>query len=216
MYRVKGADQKEYGPISAEQVGQWIQENRLNRFSLAERDGEPGWKPLDQFPEFAGAFGPATAAAPLAAGWTGVPSDPQAVARQLKAPALLLIFFAVAGIVFSVSGLFLKTFWMDTMIRGIEQMNLPIDANARAQLEAARDAGVGVMDVVQVIFGAAMNVVMLLGALKLMKVQSWGFALAAAILVMLPCGSCCCCLGIPLGIWIIVLLNKPEVKAAFR
>lgn len=216
MYRVKGADQKEYGPISAEQVGQWIQENRLNRSSLVERDGEPGWKPLEQFPEFAGLLGAATSAAPGGGGWPGAPVDPQAVARQLKAPALLLIFFAVAGIVFAVSGLFLKQFWVDAMIRGIEQMNLPIDANARAQLDAARNAGIGVMDVGQVIFGAAMNVVMLLGALKLMKVQSWGFSLAAAILVMLPCGSCCCCLGIPLGIWIIVLLNKPEVKAAFR
>ena len=216
MYRVKGADQKEYGPISAEQVGQWIQENRLNRFSLVERDGDPGWKPLEQFPEFAALLGPATTATPVGSGWAGVPSDPQAVARQLKAPALLLIFFAVAGIVFAISGLFLKQFWVDAVIRGIEQMNLPIDANARAQLDAARNAGIGAMDVVQVVFGAAMNVVMLLGALKLMKVQSWGFALAGAILVMLPCGSFCCCLGIPLGIWIIVLLNKPEVKAAFR
>ena len=56
MYRVQGADQKEYGPISAEQVQQWIRENRLNRFSLAEKDGEPDWKPLEQFPEFAKAF----------------------------------------------------------------------------------------------------------------------------------------------------------------
>ena len=69
-------------------------------------------------------------------------------------------------------------------------------------------------------FGMAMglvsNVVMLIGALKMMKLESWGLALAAAILVMLPCGSCCCCLGIGLGVWVAILLSKPEIKGAFR
>ena len=51
MYKVKGADQKDYGPISAEQVRQWIAENRLNRFSLAQGGESAGWKPLGQFPE---------------------------------------------------------------------------------------------------------------------------------------------------------------------
>ncbi len=213
MYRIQGADQKEYGPIPADQVRQWIQENRLNRFSLAQRDGEAAWQPLEQFPEFVGAFGPAVT--PTVGTPAALPAgDPGAVARDLKAPALLLMFFAVAGIVFAVTGLFLKPFWIDTMLRVAEQMNWP--AEFRTQLESARNVGIGPMDLFQVALGVATNVVMLVGARKLMKVESWGFGLAAAILVMLPCGSCCCCLGIPLGIWIIVLLNRPEVKAAFR
>lgn len=213
MYRVQGADQKEYGPISAEQVQQWIRENRLNRFSLAEKDGEPGWKPLEQFPEFAGAFPTGPSPASPAGGFAAV-ANPEQAARSLKAPAILLIFFAVAGIVFSFSGLFLKPVITDAMIKLFEQFNLPPEA--RAQMEAARDAGLTPVDIFQVALGIGTNIVMLIGALKMMKVQSWGLALAAAILVMLPCGSCCCLLGIPLGIWVIVLLNKPEVKAAFR
>lgn len=213
MYRVKGADEKEYGPITAEQVQQWIRENRLNRFSLAEKDGEPGWKPLEQFPEFAGAFSAGPAPANFSGGITAV-ANPEQAARSLKAPAVLLIFFAVAGIVFSFSGLFLKPFITDAMIRMFEQFNLPPEA--RAKMEEARDAGLTPVDIFQVVLGIGTNIVMLIGALKMMKVQSWGLALTAAILVMLPCGSCCCFLGIPLGIWVIVLLNKPEVKAAFR
>ena len=57
MYFIQGADQKEYGPITAEQLRQWISENRLNRTSLARSDADPAWKPLSQFPEFADAFG---------------------------------------------------------------------------------------------------------------------------------------------------------------
>lgn len=213
MYRVKGADQREYGPISAEQVQQWIRENRLNRFSLAEKDGESGWKPLEQFPEFTGAFSATPTPADYSGGGAAVASPEQA-ARSLKAPAVILVFFAVAGIVFSISGLFLKPFITDAMIRMFEQFNLPPEA--RAKMEEARDAGLTAVDIFQVVLGIATNIVMLTGALKMMKVQSWGLALAAAILVMLPCGSCCCFLGIPLGIWVIVLLNRPEVKAAFR
>ncbi len=213
MYRVKGADQKEYGPIPAEQVQQWIRENRLNRHSLAEKDGEPGWKPLDQFPEFSGLVSADAVSAPHAGGFAAV-ANPEQAARSLKAPAVLLIFFAVAGIVFSFSGLFLKPVITDAMIKLFEQFNLPPEA--RAKMEEARDAGLTPIDIFQVVLGIGTNIVMLIGALKMMKVQSWGFALAAAILVMLPCGSCCCFLGIPLGIWCIILLNKPEVKAAFR
>ncbi len=52
------------------------------------------------------------------------------------------------------------------------------------------------------------------GALKMRNLQSYGMAMASAITVMLPC-TCCCVLGLPAGIWALVMLNKPEVKAAF-
>jgi hypothetical protein len=68
MYYIQGADQKEYGPVSADQLRQWISENRLNRFSPARADGESLWKTLGDFPEFAevlvGATPPASEAPP--------------------------------------------------------------------------------------------------------------------------------------------------------
>src|SRR5262249_52432082 len=54
------------------------------------------------------------------------------------------------------------------------------------------------------------------GALKMMKLQSWGIALAASILAIIPCTSPCCCTGLPIGIWAIVVLVNSDVKAAFR
>ena len=52
MYKVIGADGKEYGPITAEQVRQWIRERRLNGQSLVQPEGETGWKPLSFFTDF--------------------------------------------------------------------------------------------------------------------------------------------------------------------
>src|SRR6185437_14885429 len=54
----------------------------------------------------------------------------------------------------------------------------------------------------------------LAGAIKMKKVKSFGFAMTACILAMIPCSGCCL-LGLPFGIWGLVILNKPEVKDAF-
>ena len=62
-----------------------------------------------------------------------------------------------------------------------------------------------------IIFG----VVILLGAIKMKNLESRGFALTAAILAVIPCMTCCC-LGLPIGIWALVVLNQPEVKSAFH
>lgn len=56
MYRVIGADQREYGPISAEQVRDWIRDGRLDAHSIGRTEEMVAGKPLNQFPEFAPSF----------------------------------------------------------------------------------------------------------------------------------------------------------------
>jgi hypothetical protein len=57
MYRLLGADNKEYGPVTAEQLRQWIGERRLNAQSLVQAEGSTGWRPLSLFPEFSATLG---------------------------------------------------------------------------------------------------------------------------------------------------------------
>jgi Membrane domain of glycerophosphoryl diester phosphodiesterase/GYF domain 2 len=52
MYKIIGADQKEYGPITGEQIRQWIAEGRVNAQTHACLEGTHEWKPLGMFPEF--------------------------------------------------------------------------------------------------------------------------------------------------------------------
>src|ERR1044071_5494859 len=56
MYRILGADGKEYGPVSAEQLRIWITEGRANANTRARAETEPNWKSLAQFPEFSLSF----------------------------------------------------------------------------------------------------------------------------------------------------------------
>src|SRR5438874_1913509 len=56
MYKIIGADQKEYGPVTADQINAWILEGRANGQTQVQPEGSAEWRPLSTFPEFAGAF----------------------------------------------------------------------------------------------------------------------------------------------------------------
>ena len=56
MYKMMGADGKEYGPISADQLRQWIAEGRANAQTNVLPEGAPQWKTLAELPEFAQAL----------------------------------------------------------------------------------------------------------------------------------------------------------------
>jgi prepilin-type processing-associated H-X9-DG protein len=55
MYKIIGTDQKEYGPVTAYQINQWIVQGRVNGFTKGQAEGGE-WKTLNQFPEFAEAL----------------------------------------------------------------------------------------------------------------------------------------------------------------
>jgi GYF domain 2 len=58
IYKIIGADGKEYGSLTVEKLKQWISEGRLNRQSSVKAEDDADWKPLDSLPELAGAFTP--------------------------------------------------------------------------------------------------------------------------------------------------------------
>ena len=52
MYKILGADQKEYGPASADQVRQWIVDGRVTGRTQVKAEGSTEWKSLSGFHEF--------------------------------------------------------------------------------------------------------------------------------------------------------------------
>jgi hypothetical protein len=58
MYKIIGADGREYGPVAAGQLRQWLAEGRANAQTLALAPGAQEWKPLGALPEFAGQVAP--------------------------------------------------------------------------------------------------------------------------------------------------------------
>ena len=60
-----------------------------------------------------------------------------------------------------------------------------------------------------------MNVAIALGAISMIRLNSYRSSYTAAILSVIPVCSPCFVLGIPFGIWAIVVLNRPDVKRRF-
>jgi TM2 domain-containing membrane protein YozV len=61
MYRIKGADGKEYGPVTAEQLREWFSQGRANANTLVKAEGEMDWKTLSTFSEFSAMVAPSIA-----------------------------------------------------------------------------------------------------------------------------------------------------------
>jgi hypothetical protein len=90
MYKIIGADGSEYGPVTGQQVLQWIADGRANAVTRVKLEGATEWKNLAEFPEFAAALGakpalppqtpPAAFPPPVA-----MPVDPEAMAQKIIA-----------------------------------------------------------------------------------------------------------------------------------
>ena len=53
MYKIIGADGREYGPATADQLREWIAEGRVSAQTRALAEGSAQWKPLLEYIEFA-------------------------------------------------------------------------------------------------------------------------------------------------------------------
>ena len=77
MYRIVGSDGNEYGPVSTEQLAQWIRERRVNGETRVQ--GEDGaWRLLREVPELVVLLQPPVVAPPLISAPTeanSIPSD---------------------------------------------------------------------------------------------------------------------------------------------
>jgi hypothetical protein len=55
----------------------------------------------------------------------------------------------------------------------------------------------------------------LIGGIQMWNLSGLALPVTASILAIIPCISgCCCWIGMPAGIWGLVVLSRPEVKAA--
>jgi type II secretory pathway pseudopilin PulG len=97
MYKIIGNDGKEYGPVSAEQIRQWIVVNRCVPQTPAQPEGTKNWLQLSQIPEFADALAKAAANRP--------PPLPLPGAQPKKSTNPMAIVGIVLAVVFG--GIFL-------------------------------------------------------------------------------------------------------------
>ena len=215
MYRIIGADGNQYGPISADQLRQWIAEGRANAQTKVLAEGTTEWKPLSEFPEF---FGPA---APAHGATTqppppGMPSMPamqplgsypvSAASEQVNGPSIGLIVIGALNLVLALANG--ARAMLGAGMSTIQSSGNP-DADKVLAFFSTFGLGIAIVGVLGAIF-------ILFGGIKMRRLESYGLCMAASIVAMIPCLSVCCPAGLAIGIWSLVVLSKPEVKSAFH
>lgn len=65
MYKIIGADGREYGPVTQDQLRQWITEGRANAQTKLQAEGSANWRPLSDCAEFHVSLGLSGVAPPL-------------------------------------------------------------------------------------------------------------------------------------------------------
>jgi hypothetical protein len=65
------------------------------------------------------------------------------------------------------------------------------------------------------VIAALCSLVTTIGGMRMRAASNRGLAMTGAILGMIPCTNSCCLIGLPVGIWALVVLSNPDVKAAF-
>jgi hypothetical protein len=121
-------------------------------------------------------------------------------------PAIGLIVTGIVGILFQLAGILMRL------------LGMGMSGVAVASGDSSGVAGLmsGVVGLIFSIVWLLMGAVVIFGALKMKSLQSYGMAFAAAVLAALPCTSPCCFIGLPIGIWAIVVLLNEDVKRSFR
>jgi len=135
-------------------------------------------------------------------------SDVQAyAASRLAGPAIGLIVTASIALVFQVLGLIAigVSLWLEP--RGIA---------AGGGDELLEVMSTGIPGLVAQLVGGVLSLVVILGAIRMKRLESYGFAMASAIIAMIPCISPCCVLGFPFGLWAIIVMQDGHVRTAFR
>jgi hypothetical protein len=162
MYKIRGSDGKDYGPISTEVLRQWIAERRVIGTTLAQAEGSTEWKPLSTFPEFAAVFPPpATPAPPPAASYITGSGQPAPTSGM-----------AISSLVLGICGMFTCGISaLVGLILGIVSLGKIKKSNGTIGGKGLAIAGICVSGLFLLIFPAylALNAALLLPALQKAK-----------------------------------------------
>jgi hypothetical protein len=93
MYKIIGADGKEYGPVTLDQLRAWIDQGRVNSQTRIQEAGATEWKTASQFPELTAAMAspnPRLGTAMAPAGPSPIPGLPAQPQQGLAITSLVL------------------------------------------------------------------------------------------------------------------------------
>ena len=133
-------------------------------------------------------------------------SDDSAAKALVKPPAMILMILSIISTVLSVGILFFSVGQIDMAI---------FEDFTRADPDEQEKAVNVIGNVVGSILSIPFHIFFIFGCKKMIRLESKSVVWMMLILAVIPCCTPCC-VGLPFGIWGIVVMNDPIVKLAFK
>jgi len=135
-------------------------------------------------------------------------------------PATLLIVVGALSLLYAV----LQITQRDSVPAKIDQIIATIEADPNLprdqkdfQIDIWNSAKNGVQHPLTVVFyivNIVCSVLILIGGIRMLQLSGPALPTIGSVLALTPCIGCCCILGLPFGIWALVALYRPDVRAA--
>jgi len=120
---------------------------------------------------------------------------------RLNAPGIGLIVTGILALIYAI---------FQVVSSAIQIARIPAMAGPQQNMI------MGIMGVTFVLYALSIvvSVLIIRGAIKMRRLQSYGLAMTASILALLPPHDCCV-LGLVFGVWTLIVLNDVDVKGSF-
>jgi hypothetical protein len=129
------------------------------------------------------------------------------VLAKVQPPAIGLMVVGGIGILFGLWGLL-------SHLLGFGAASMPGFGGENEEITRIATMFTGTIGLIFNVLGLASNSFAIWAGMQMKSLKTWNLCVAGSIVVMIPCLTCYL-IGIPVGIWALVILMKPDVKAAF-
>jgi hypothetical protein len=203
------------GPVTEAQLDDLARAGTIKADTLVWAEGMANWLPYSQA-RSGGVPGQPPLVTPMAGGFQTMRASPGTTAKSaVQGPAIGLIVCGAIGALIGLANV------AETLLGGASQKEELRRALSELPPNFQQFGGLietmtGPMGLVFAALGLLISVFTVFSGIQMQRLRNYWMPMTAAILGIIPCFSGCCCISLPIGIWALVVLMKPEVKAAFE
>lgn len=134
------------------------------------------------------------------------PAGPNA-RDALNVPGILFIVIGGIGVLLALMGLLSSGANQAQLMQAMSDPNFPPQAKDFILKFSSMGKFLN-------LFALPVYGLVIFGGIQMRNLKMYPLAVATAFVAMIPC-QCACCIGIPIGIWALTILFKPEMRAQF-
>jgi hypothetical protein len=134
---------------------------------------------------------------------------------RVKGPGIALMIVGILGVLFGLLGILIGLLGFGLGAAQFDELRQRGQEVPEWVIQMF-SGGAGAIQIVLNLIGIACSAFVAYAGLQMQKLSSRTLCMVGSVVAMVPCLSPCCCIGLPIGIWALVVLSKDDVNQAFK